>query len=231
MRRLTDDAPLDTSSDVLLFTHAWHDERLGRCPALAADGRCSIHDERKPLVCSLAPLDALLPDAWQHSLLAVRARDMASFGADCIAAGERPGFVPLVRRLTVVDPAARSLLERRRAALALEKRHWGTGVFRLLAPELFAKPEALAKIPPDGWLSLSVAPVLMVLAEVSAACRERCAEYLEAQLALAQTLGAEHVVRGHSQLLDQLVHGKATFSADAATAGATEAWLGVEEAA
>ena len=224
-------APPDAPRDLLLVTHAWHDERLGRCPALASDGRCSIHTAGKPLVCSLAPLDALLPDAWQRVVLAARTREAAFLGADCIAAGERPGFVPLVRRLHVIEPEAQALLARRRAELVLEKRHWGTGVFRLLVPELFAKPEMLAKIPPDGYLSLSVAPVLMVLADISEACRKRCIEYLEAQLALARTLGAEHVVRGHDGLRDALAQRGTRDTLDRDTAAATEAWLGLEQAA
>jgi Fe-S-cluster containining protein len=111
-------------SEVLLVTHAWHDERLARCPALAEDGRCALHAENKPLVCAVAPLDALEPDALQHRVLAQRAREAAYFGADCLAEGApalaardargatlnpssdeaatRDGFVPLVRRLLVV---------------------------------------------------------------------------------------------------------------------------------
>lgn len=220
--------------DVLLVTHAWHDERLERCPALAADGRCSLHAEDKPLVCALAPLDALAPDASQHAVLAARSLEAAFWGAACIRAGEPDGFVPLVRRLTLVDPTARRLLAQRRAVLALEKQHWGAGVFRLLEPELFGKPEALAKIPPAGYMSLSIAPVLVVLAAVSDACRARCREYLDAQLALARKLGAPHVVRGHAALreafaspLDRHV---AEHAPDGRTA-ATEAWLGLEQAA
>jgi hypothetical protein len=232
VRRLAPGTNSDTAvSDVLLVTHAWHDEAVGRCPALDADGRCAIHADRKPLVCSLAPLDALVPDALQAELLATRAREAAFWAADCIAPGARPDFVPLVRRLTVVDPTARDALARRRAELALEKRHWGVGVFRLLEPELFAKPEALAKIPPDGFLSLSIAPVLMVLAEVSAACRARCRDYLAAQLELARKLGAELPVRGHQALFDVLSTCDGSGAVDRATAAATEAWLGLEQAA
>lgn len=216
--------------DVLLVTHAWHDERLARCPALDADGRCSLHGEDKPLVCALAPLDALVPDAWQDAVLATRAREAAFFGAACIAAGEPPDFTPLVRHLHVVDPATQKALAARRAALVLEKQHWGHGVFRLLGPELFQKPEKLAKIPPNGYLSLSVAPVLMVLADVSAACRARCVAYLDAQRALARILGAEHVVRGHAELRDSLLRDDAPTIHPAPHVAATEAWLGLEAA-
>ncbi|HEV8548378.1 MAG TPA: YkgJ family cysteine cluster protein [Polyangiaceae bacterium] len=188
----------DARSDLLLFTHAWYDEASARCPALDADGRCAIHDDHKPLVCRIAPLDALVPDGLQHQVLERRARDAAYFRADCIAPGLRAGFDPLVRRLEVVDPAAHAALARRRAELALEKRHWGDGVYRLLESELFEKPEELAKIPRGGFMSLSIAPVLMVLAETSARCRARCIAYLDAQLTLARSLGAAQPTRAHA---------------------------------
>jgi len=217
-------------SEVLLVTHAWHDERLGRCPALADDGRCAIHAENKPLVCSIAPLDALVPDALQHRVLAQRAREAAYLGADCIAGSARDGFAPLVRRLHVVDLDAKRALAARREALVLEKRFWGTAVFRLLQSELFANPTALAKIPPDGFMSLSLAPVIMVVAEASARCRARCLEYLDAQLVLAARLGLEDVVRTHSALRVALLARDPAAPAKPLAPG-TEAWLGLTEAA
>ena len=229
--RLAREGESDTrKSDILLFTHGWHDESGARCPALGADGRCAIHDDRKPLVCSLAPLDALVPDALQPRVLTLRAREAAYFQADCIAPGSRPGLEPLVQKLRVVDPVAQAALARRRAELALEKRHWGAGVFRLLEPELFRKPEAMSKIPLDGFMSLSLAPVLMVLAETSPRCRARCIEYLDAQLALACRVGAEEPVRAHAALRAALLDQAGRASARE-TAAEAEAWLGLEVAA
>jgi hypothetical protein len=237
---------------VLLVTHAWHDERLARCPALAEDGRCALHAENKPLVCAVAPLDALEPDALQHRVLAQRAREAAYFGADCLAEGApalaardargatlnpssdeaatRDGFVPLVRRLQVVELEARRALAARREALVLEKRFWGTAVFRLFESELFLNPAALAKIPAGGFLSLSLAPVIMVVAEASARCRARCLEYLDAQLVLAARLGLEDVTRTHSALRRALLARDPAAPAQPLADG-TEAWLGLTEAA
>jgi Fe-S-cluster containining protein len=223
-------SPTETKYDLLLVTHAWHDETLRRCPALADDGRCTLQGENKPLVCSLAPLDALVPDAGQHLLLSQRAREATYWQADCIVPGARPGFLPLVRRLAVVDPDSQRALARRRAELVLEKRFWGAGVFRLLEPDLFARPDALAKIPADGFMSLSLAPVLMVLAETSLRCRERCLEYLDAQLVLARRLGLADVVRTHAALSAAFRAGDVAVS-DGAVAAATETWLGLERAA
>jgi len=229
VRRLESSDP-NAPLDVLLVTHAWHDERRARCPALADDGRCSLEADRKPLVCTLAPLDALVPDALQARVLAVRARDAAFFEADCLVTGERPGFAPLVRRLRVVDLEAQRTLARRREALALEKRFWGTHVFRLLEPGLFSQPAELAKIPPDGFMSLSIAPVLMVVAEASTRCRARCVEYLDAQLALARKLELDDVVRTHAPLRDAMLRRDAGAPARPLAADA-EAWLGLTEAA
>jgi Putative zinc- or iron-chelating domain len=231
VRRLTAEGEPDAHrSDFFLFTHAWHDESSARCPALGAEGRCTLHDAHKPLVCALAPLDALLPDALQQRVLEQRARDAAYLQADCIAPGERPGFEPLVRHLRVVDPVAEAALARRRADLSLEKRHWGTGVFRLLEPELFRKPEALDKIPVDGFVSFSLAPVLMVLSETSSRCRVRCIEYLEAQLELALRLGVEAPVGAH-RALQRALQRRERLAPSGASAPDTEAWLGLEIAA
>jgi hypothetical protein len=254
VRRVESGAAARAAFDVLLVTHAWHDERLGRCPALADDGRCTLHAENKPLVCALAPLDALVPDAFQHRVLAQRAREAAYFGADCIVAGapalaahaarsgtsntttipavehEPDGSIPLVRRLHVVEPAARRSLAARREALVLEKRFWGAAVFGLLESELFLNPAALAKIPPDGFASLSIAPVIMVVAEASARCRARCIEYLDAQLVLATRLGLEDVLRTHAALRTALSARDPSAPARPLADG-TEAWLGITEAA
>lgn len=230
--RLGSNGSASSAFDLLLVTHAWHDERLERCPALADDGRCGIHADDKPLVCLLAPLDALVPDALQHEVLARRAREAVYFGADCIAAGASApaGFAPLVRRLQVVDLDAKRALAARREALVLEKRFWGTAVFRLLEAELRANRDSLAKMPPDGFMSLSLAPVVMVVAEASERCRVRCIEYLDAQLVLAARLGLEEVVRTHAALRAALIQRDPALPAQPLAPG-TEAWLGLTEAA
>src|SRR6266496_1462994 len=156
-----------------------------RCPALAGDGRCTIHENDKPATCAVVPLDPLAPDRLQHVVLARRAagRDSASH---CIIRGERDGFSVVTHEGGVVEPLFRDALARRRADLAADKRFWGNGVFDMLKKELFSSAAATARIPFDGFFSISLVPALVVLAAVSEACLARCLEYIDAQLALIQ---------------------------------------------
>lgn len=55
----------------------------------------------------------------------------------------------------------------------------------MLQNEFFSQPDAVAKILLDnGLLSLSIIPVLMVLAGVSEKCNARCLQYVDSQVAL-----------------------------------------------
>lgn len=74
-------------------------------------------------------------------------------------------------------------LEASRPALELDRRFWGDAVHRLLPLDLLES----SLIPSDGVLSISIVPVLMVVARVSEGCRQRCLAYLEAQ---TRTIGA-----------------------------------------
>jgi Fe-S-cluster containining protein len=174
------------ADDVLLATQAFSPHASDPCPALGVDMRCTIHDDRKPVQCSVVPLDALVPDRLQHVVLADRRTEASYLGADCIVPGTGPGspLTPLVRRLAVVDAAACEALAHRRRDLVDEKRWWGNAVFGVLRGELFANPAALARVPVGGFLVLAIAPVLVVLSAVSPRCRQRCLEYLDAQTAL-----------------------------------------------
>jgi hypothetical protein len=95
--------------------------------------------------------------------------------------------------------AARRSVEVSRRQLELDRRFWGDAVFRLL-------PEALldsALVPVDGFLSMSIAPALTVVARLSEGCRERCLRYLEAQTRTIDTaLGRlpAHAAQAHRQL-------------------------------
>jgi hypothetical protein len=120
----------------------------------------------------------------QHLVLADRRAEASYLGADCIVSGTGPDSPPLTRGLAVVDADAARALVRRRRDLADEKRWWGEAVFGVLRAELFANPAALARVPVGGFLVLAIAPVLVVLSAVSPRCRQRCLEYLDAQLAL-----------------------------------------------
>jgi Fe-S-cluster containining protein len=169
---------------VLLAVQAFDDPERGRCPVLDAEKRCGIHFDRKPLGCRSVPLEALLPDSLQHAVLAERARDAAYFGANCIAFEERPGHLPIVSGGKVVSEEAAHALTHRRRELDEDRRFWGKTVFEHLRRELFDHPDRVAKLPRGGFLSLSLAPVLAVVASASPRCRTRCVGFLNAQIEL-----------------------------------------------
>jgi len=176
---------------VLLSVQAFDEPALGRCPALGSDQRCSIHADRKPLACRSVPLEPLLPDRLQESVLAERAGDAAFWGANCIALGTRDGHLPLVRERRVVEPDAAFALTARRRELAEDRRRFGRAVFELLRQDLFDHPERVGRLPSRGFFSLSLAPALAVIASVSPRCRERTVSFLSAQIKLtAARLGA-----------------------------------------
>ena len=175
------------TDDVLLATRGFDLGLSERCPALDDDQRCTLHDLGKPTICRVVPLDALTPDSAQHHVLQSRRAEALYLGTDCIQPGVRPGFDLITRRLSVVDSGARAALAERRRDLAFERRSWGDAVFQLLHTDLFASPEALERLPPDGFMTLSLVPVLMVVARDSAA-RARCLQYLAAQGTLAERL-------------------------------------------
>jgi hypothetical protein len=188
-------APASTD-DVLLATRGFDLGLSDRCPALDDAQRCSLHHAGKPAICRVVPLDALSPDQAQHSVLHGRLAQARHWGTDCIEPGVRPGFAVVTRRLSVVDAGARAALEQRRQDLARERRTWGDAVFELLREDLFSTPAALARVPAGGFMTLSIAPVLMVLAQASAGARIRCAQYLEAQARLAQRLHSQACAGG-----------------------------------
>jgi Fe-S-cluster containining protein len=191
--------------DVWIGTQALSVAGPDRCPALGSDMRCTVHDDRKPAACAVVPLDALVPDRLQHRVLAERRAEAAYLGADCIVQGTRPGAVPMIRRLAVVDTDAADALARHRRGLVDDKRWWGTAVFGILQKDLFAQAAMRARIPVDGFVVLAIAPVLVVLASVSARCRVRCVEYVDAQLALIdRTLGLLDGQRSNETVRSQL---------------------------
>jgi hypothetical protein len=187
------------SDDVLLATRAFDLELSERCPALNAEQGCSLQDRGKPVVCRVVPLDALQPDSAQAHVLQSRSRDARSFGSDCIQPGVHPGWALVTRRLQVVAEDARATLAAHRRALAAERSLWGDAVFGLMSPELFASQAALERLPAAGFMTLPLAPVLMVLARRSAAARARCVAYLDAQATLAERLLTQAREQGHAQ--------------------------------
>ncbi|MET0793171.1 MAG: hypothetical protein ABW061_16745 [Polyangiaceae bacterium] len=181
-------AASNDTDDVLLATRGFDLGLSERCPALNSEQRCALHDSGKPAICRVVPLDALSPDSAQHWVLHSRRADAHYLGADCIQPGVRAGFALITRRLQVVDEGARAALTEHRRSLALERQTWGDAVFQLLHADLFASPALLDRLPSDGFMTLSLVPVLMVLASQSSAARARCLEYLIAQERLAERL-------------------------------------------
>lgn len=188
---------------LLLATHAY-DDGTARCPALKSDGACGIQHDRKPLLCSAVPLDPLAPIDGQARVLARRATQAAFFGSNCVVSGEEAQFrtpraLPLISEGRV-SSAARESLEASWRQLELERRFWGDAVFRLLPGELLES----SLVPADGFLSVSIVPVLMVIARISEGCRRRCLGYLSAQArAIDTALG--HLPAHATQAQRQLV--------------------------
>jgi len=187
--------PLTGEHDFFLFTQAFGYASQPSCPALEpASGRCRIHDDNKPVTCSVVPLEATWPDELQGAILAARHAEADFVGADCISPTRTT--LPLVtRRREVVSQEARTLLTRRRSDLISERRIWGDRVARLFGPELFARPERLRDIPEDGALTLSIVPVLATLAEVSARSHARIRDYISVQIELIERTLAEALAR------------------------------------
>ena len=182
--------PASMQQDVFLFTQAFGFSSQSSCPALDAMGRCQVHDDRKPAVCSAVPLEPTWPDRLQGDMLAARHGEAAYLGADCIT--PKRSTLPLVTDgPSVVDAEARAALTRRRADLIAERRYWGERVARLLGPQLLSRPEQLQAIPEDGALTLSMVPVLAALAETSPRCHARTCEYVDAQTRLMERILSE----------------------------------------
>ncbi len=181
--------------DAELFTHAFAFAAAGACPALGGDGRCAIQADRKPLVCSIVPLDATLPDEQQHAVLAMRQTEARFWGADCIRPQPATGFRELTRHLRVVDSGALALLTEQRRQQAAEQLYWGREVARLFGPELLDHPQRVRALPNQGALTVSITPVLSVVAETSSRCRERVADYVSAQTDLMHALIRDALAR------------------------------------
>jgi hypothetical protein len=171
-------------------------------------------------------------------------------GADCIAADVNAevqsddGFRPLTRRTVLVDPLASEVLETHRHELAADKYFWGNAVFTELRRDVLDQPGGLARIPASGALNLPLAPVITRLANVSNACRKRCVEYLDAQLALMQDsvqqalqrkLPADRAftaqLRNFIAIATHLLQGlqRQQLTSRAANAEDIERWLGIQK--
>lgn len=169
----------DPGHDFAITAQALDYPSRTHCPALDADKRCALHGDRKPAMCSVVPFDAEYPDRLQHAVMMGR-----NLGEACIAPGPLADYETVIEHRAVVSAEYAEALGRRRADLLDDKRYWGEAVFALLKSDLFASPSARAMIPADGYMTLSIAPALLVLAGISERCRQRCLEYIDSQRAL-----------------------------------------------
>jgi len=218
---------------------------LGRCAALADDGRCGVH-ANKPSICRAVPLDPMLPDRLQARVLAARRDDAAWLGANCIVeTGREPPAnassfpIPLVTAGQVVDRAA---LDAHRDALVFERAVWRDAAFASLTGGGQDVPPALSRLAPGGYLTVSIVPVLLAVSRVSSHCRALCIDFIDAQLALiganieaalvrrhAADRPATHELRGFAQTLERARQALAATPASAAAtrddAARIDAWL------
>ncbi|VWC94997.1 YkgJ family cysteine cluster protein [Burkholderia lata] len=218
---------------------------LGRCAALADDGRCSVHAD-KPSICGAVPLDPMLPDRLQSRVLVARRDDAGWLGANCIvdagaphAAVESSFPIPLVTAGQVSDRAA---LDAHRDALEFERAVWRDAVFASLTDGGQDVRHALSRLAPGGYLTVSIVPVLLAVASVSVHCHALCMAFIDAQLALigmnidaalarrhADDRPATRELRGFAQALERARHALAAMPAPAAgmrdDAPRIDAWL------
>ena len=176
-----------------VFATQAHDyPSLGRCPALAEDGRCAIHDAGKPGMCRVVPLDPCRPEAAQPVLLRRRLAEAAWLQADCLVDGPRAGHAALVDDDgRIADPAYRADWQAQRAALADEGPAWRDELAAWLAPELARLPPPA----PGAWRALSLVPVLAVRARRSPQEAARGRRYAAAQAALIEANVARAIAR------------------------------------
>ncbi len=170
-------------SDWIVLTLQGYDyPSLGRCPALADDGRCMLHETGKPAMCAAVPLEPLLPDRLQMRVLEGRRESAQWLGADCIRRKAEEG-VPLVLEGRVADAGA---LVRFRGALAFERGIWRDAVFASFHEAAADLRGAFARLGADGHLTVSLVPALTAAARVSSRCRELCVAYIDNQIALIE---------------------------------------------
>jgi hypothetical protein len=160
-------------------------------------GLGAIHDERKPAMCGVVPLDPRLPQAAQVVVLARWHRESAFLDADCIAPRSREGFERLVDGDRTVDAAYLAAFERYRALLQVEDELWGHDLLEWMRPELARLSPSTR---PDGYLALSLVLVLAVLARRSIDWHERRTRYARQQVTLIEATVVRAVERCHSVL-------------------------------
>ncbi|SAK78910.1 flagellin N-methylase [Caballeronia fortuita] len=186
--------PLDNANAITITMLALDYPSLGRCPALAHDGLCSLHAEGKPDQCIAVPLDPLVPDRLQHAVLAQRSHGAGWIGAQCIQPGEHAGTL-LLRAGEIVDEEASAAVQRRRHALSVERELWAASLFDALKRDFADPRRALAMLPADGYRTIASVPALIGIGTLSTALARACIDYIDAQTALINRNVAQAVQR------------------------------------
>lgn len=144
--------------------------------------------------------------------------------------------------MTAGQVADRAALDAHRDALAFERAVWRDAVFAALSDGGQDVRHALSRLAPGGYLTVSIVPVLLAVAAVSAHCRALCTDFIDAQLALiganieaalvrrrADDRPATQELRGFAQALERARHALAAMPSPAAgtrdDAPRIDAWL------
>ncbi|KXU96866.1 hypothetical protein CR51_22295 [Caballeronia megalochromosomata] len=175
--------PVDEANAITITTLGLDYPSLGRCPALAHDGLCSLHAKGNPDQCIAVPLDPLVPDHLQHAVLAQRSHGAGWIGAQCIRPGEHGGAL-LLRAGEIVDEEAKAAMHRRRQALNLERELWAASLFDALRRDVADPRRALAMLPSDGYRTIASVPALLGIGTLSTPLARSCIAYIDAQTAL-----------------------------------------------
>jgi hypothetical protein len=187
-------APLAGGTHIAILPQGYGYDGAGRCPALDAAGRCSLHQAGKPAQCAALPLDPLLPDAAQGQVLAELLAQPMWRLAGCIRPG--PASTPVLFEDGWIAAAeASAALRVRRDAMAADKAEWGHQVFRMLSADWPATAAALARLPAGGFLALPLTPAVAVLAGQSNDSRQRAIALLHAQIRVITADVAQALVR------------------------------------
>jgi len=243
VRRLARPVEGISSGPYFTFTHGLDHAGPGRCPALEPSGLCRLHQEGKPVACRVVPFDALLPDFAQGRVLDERLRDTALWSVGCLFRGHLEADLPpahavVVKHLRVVDGGVRDALALHRRVLSDEYRFWGKAVFAVLEAELLRHAPAARTLAEGGVVTLPLVPVILTLAAWSPAARQRCLEYIEAQVALSGDLPRRasekacpelHAVARTAVAVERALRGGqlSPLRRSPEETAALEAWLGV----
>ncbi|MEK6424286.1 MAG: flagellin N-methylase [Burkholderia gladioli] len=167
---------------------------LERCPALADDGRCAIHEAGKPAICDAVPLDPFAPDRWQAWVVGARRDTSVWAEAGCLQRGPASNAFTLIDSGRVATPA----LDACRDALQRERTVWRDAVAGSLMASGPAWARSWAQLTPGARLTLPIVPALLEVARHSPRCRDACVDLVDRQGVLIGTTIDAALARRHA---------------------------------